>query len=121
MHGQDQYRVWHVIAVWFRTGQDRSKSWAAQIQAGTRQGQGQAQYKAGQVEPTRDTLEPDPSKDTVQPYVQVRDAKKTSRSQDPRPVPHYGKIWWDQREARSSSLITTRGPTPDADSFDRIP
>ena len=78
MHGQDQYRVWHVIAVWFRTGQDRSKSWAAQIQAGTRQGQGQAQYKAGQVEPTRDTLEPDPSKDTVQPYVQVIDAKKTS-------------------------------------------
>ena len=82
MHGQDQYRVWHVIAVWFRTGQDRSKSWAAQIQAGTRQGQGQAQYKAGQVEPTRDTLEPDPSKDTVQPYVQVRDAKNI---QKPRP------------------------------------
>ena len=76
MHGQDQYRVWHVITVWFRTGQDRSNSWAAQIQAGTRQGQDQAQYKAGQVEPTRNTLEPEPSKDTMQHYVQVGDAKK---------------------------------------------
>ena len=41
--GQDQtYRVLHVIAVWFRTGQDRSKCGVAQILAGTRQGQGQA-------------------------------------------------------------------------------
>ena len=45
VHGQNQYRVWHVIAVWFRTGQDRSKSWAAQIQARTRQDQCRAQYK----------------------------------------------------------------------------
>ena len=43
VHGQDQFRVWHVTAVWFRTDLDRSKSWAAQIQAGTRQGKGQAQ------------------------------------------------------------------------------
>ena len=76
VHGQDQYRVWHVIAVWFRTGQDRSKSWTAQIQAGTRQGQGQAQYKAGQ-------LEPDTGKGTVQAYVQVRNAEKNI--QNPRP------------------------------------
>ena len=81
--GHDQYRVWHVIAVWLRTGLDRSKSWVTQIQAGTRQGQGQAQYNAGQVGPTRDTLEPDPSKGTVQAYVQVRDAKKNI--QKPRP------------------------------------
>ena len=29
------------------------------------QGQGRARYKAGQVEPTRDTLEPDPSKGPI--------------------------------------------------------
>ena len=81
VHGQDQYRAWHVITVWFRTGQDRSKSLAAQIQAGTRQDQGQAQYKAVQVEPTRETLEPDPSKGTVQAYVK-RCKKKI---QKPRP------------------------------------
>ena len=63
---------------------DRStgiKFWAAQIQAGTWQDFVRAQYKAGQLEPTRDTLEPDvvtPAlcKSTVQAYVQVRDAKK---------------------------------------------
>ena len=76
VHGQNQYRVWHVISVWFRTGQDRSKSWAAQIQAGTSQDQGQAQYKAGQVERTTDTVESDPSKGTMQAYIQLRDAKK---------------------------------------------
>ena len=57
---------------------DRStgiKFWAAQIQAGTWQDYGRAQYNAGQLEPTRDTLEPDLSKSTVQAYVQVRDAK----------------------------------------------
>ena len=47
--------------------------------------------------------------------------KKTFKSQDPRPVPHYEKIRWDQRKARPSSLITARGPTPNADSLDRIP
>ena len=62
VHGKNQYRVWHLTAVWFRTGLDRSKSCAAQIQAGTRQDQGQAQYKADRVERTRDTVEPDPSK-----------------------------------------------------------
>ena len=92
MHGQDQCRVWHVIAVWFRTGQDRSKSSVAQIQAGIRQGQGQAQYKVDQVELTRDTLKPALSKGTVQAYVRVRD-KSTSRRQHPRPVPHCRKIW----------------------------
>ena len=66
-----------------RTGQDRSKSWAAQIKAGTRQDRGQAPCKAGQVEPTRDTLEPDQSKGTVQTYMQLRDAKKNI--QKPRP------------------------------------
>ena len=97
-----------------------SKSWAAQIQAETRQGQGQVQYKAGQVEPTRDTLEPDPGKGTVQAYMQIRDAKKHPEAET------RGRYRTAERsggtsEARSSSSITARVPTPTADSFDLIP
>ena len=72
------------------------KTRASPRQHKSRQGQGRARAKCntkqGQVEPTRDTLELDPSKGTVQAYVQERDANKASRSQDPRPIPHCGKI-----------------------------
>ena len=47
---------------------NRSQFLAAQIKAGTGQRWGQVQYKTGQVEPTRDTLEPDLGKGTVQAY-----------------------------------------------------
>ena len=122
VHGQDQYRVWHVIAVCFRTGQDMSKSWAAQIQAGTRKGHDQGQCKAGQVEPTRDTLEPDLGNGTVQAYELVRDAKK-------HPEAKTGDQYHIAERSGGTSiksgiiliLFTARGPTPNADSFDCIP
>ena len=41
--GQDQCvdcRVWHLIGVRFRAGQDRRRSWAVQIHAETGSGQG---------------------------------------------------------------------------------
>ena len=51
--------------------------------AGTRQGQGQAQYRVGQVEPTRDTLEPDPNKSIMLAYVQVINAIKNVQKARP--------------------------------------
>ena len=49
---------------------------SVQIQTGSGQAQGQVQYKAGQVEPTRDMLELDLSKDIGHEHVQIRNATK---------------------------------------------